>query len=201
MATPAKFLSLSNEWYTPKEVVNSARYVMGSIDLDPATCEYAQQEVKAYKYFTITDNGLEQEWKADRVFLNPPGGRINNRSSACMWFNKLMDEYDAGNVKEAVFVGFNLEQMTKDVRFFDFPMCMSSYIATSPVVTKSGRLRFVKGDTGELGKAPTYPTFISYLPPCNVSEEDRFAKETAFMKEFSQYGLVGRFNRYGPTVS
>lgn len=59
------------ENYTPKYIIDAARIVMGSINLDPASCEYAQQIIRADEYFTEDDNGLEQEWYGN-VFLNPP---------------------------------------------------------------------------------------------------------------------------------
>ena len=42
----------SNEWYTPEWVCNKVREVMGSIELDPASCEYANKFVKADNYYT-----------------------------------------------------------------------------------------------------------------------------------------------------
>lgn len=60
-----------NEWYTPVEYINSARQVMGSIDLDPASCEVANKTVQASQIFTINDNGLNQKWHGN-VWLNPP---------------------------------------------------------------------------------------------------------------------------------
>ena len=41
-----------NEWYTPKWIVDLARAVMGSIDLDPATCQEANETVNATKIHT-----------------------------------------------------------------------------------------------------------------------------------------------------
>ncbi len=52
----------SNEWYTPSYIIEAARQVLGSIDLDPASCALANQTVKAAKYFTVDDDGLAQSW-------------------------------------------------------------------------------------------------------------------------------------------
>ena len=60
-----------NEWYTPSVFIDSAREVMGSIDLDPASSEIANKTVKATKFFSIEDNGLYQEWGGN-IWMNPP---------------------------------------------------------------------------------------------------------------------------------
>ena len=39
------------EYYTPIELVNAAREVMGSIDLDPASSETANKLIKATKFY------------------------------------------------------------------------------------------------------------------------------------------------------
>src|SRR5262249_50646896 len=51
-----------NEWFTPTEYIEAARKVLGEIDLDPATHELAQQTIRAARFFTKADNGLEHEW-------------------------------------------------------------------------------------------------------------------------------------------
>ena len=59
------------ENYTPAYIIEPVRETLGGIDLDPASCEYAQQTIKATEYFTEIDNGLDRPWHG-KVFLNPP---------------------------------------------------------------------------------------------------------------------------------
>lgn len=65
------FNSGNNEWYTPKEIIDAAREVMGEIDLDPASSELANKTVRAEKFYTINSDGLTKEWHG-RIWLNPP---------------------------------------------------------------------------------------------------------------------------------
>ena len=61
----------NTEWFTPPNIIESARAVMSSIDLDPASCDKANETVKATTYYTKEDDGLAHEWYGN-VFLNPP---------------------------------------------------------------------------------------------------------------------------------
>lgn len=65
--------SESFEHGTPPEIVEAARVVLGSFDLDPASCDKANGYVRAVEYMTREDNGFVQAWWGN-VFLNPPGG-------------------------------------------------------------------------------------------------------------------------------
>src|SRR5262249_14864109 len=56
------------EWYTPKKYIEAVRDVLGGIDLDPASCERANEVVKAAKFYTATQNGLNEPWQG-RVWL------------------------------------------------------------------------------------------------------------------------------------
>lgn len=62
----------NNEWYTPADIIESARAVLGGFDLDPASSEIANRTVQAAWIFTAEDDGLSQEWPIGRVWMNPP---------------------------------------------------------------------------------------------------------------------------------
>ena len=50
------------EWYTPPEIIEAARRVLGTIDLDPASCAEAQEWIQARRWFGIEQDGLLQKW-------------------------------------------------------------------------------------------------------------------------------------------
>lgn len=92
-----------NEWYTPEEYIETVREFLGGIDLDPASSEVAQKVVQAGKYFTIQDNGLEKEWSARGVWLNPPYAQ----PAIAQFIGKTVDEFNAGNFEEGVVLTHN----------------------------------------------------------------------------------------------
>lgn len=63
--------SHDDEWYTPAVYIEAAREVMGSIDLDPASNDFANETVKAAVYYDEAMNGLERDWYGN-IWLNPP---------------------------------------------------------------------------------------------------------------------------------
>ena len=67
-----------NDFISPFELVaTTAAFFGGSIDLDPASSESANSVVQADRFFTWKENGLNQPWKADSVFLYPPKSTLN----------------------------------------------------------------------------------------------------------------------------
>lgn len=63
--------SKKTELYTPPDIIKRVTAVMGSIDLDPASCKEANKIVKAKKFFTQKEDGLTKPWYGN-VWLNPP---------------------------------------------------------------------------------------------------------------------------------
>ena len=61
----------NNERYTPPEIIELVREVLGSIDLDPASCSIANETVKAATFYSADDDGLSKEWTG-KIFMNPP---------------------------------------------------------------------------------------------------------------------------------
>lgn len=116
-----------NEWYTPVEYIEMARTLMGGIDTDPASCEWAQERVKAATYYTKDDDGLEQEWHG-RVWLNPP----YSWPEVEKFTRELCRQYDEGAVTEAVLVVNN----STDAAWFQ------ALLRRFPVCFTAGRIKF-----------------------------------------------------------
>lgn len=63
--------SSKDEWYTPEYIIESAKLVMGKIDLDPASSAKANETVKAEFYMSKEKGGLDKTWFGN-IWLNPP---------------------------------------------------------------------------------------------------------------------------------
>lgn len=92
----------NDEWYTPTDELDRVKEVLGTIDLDPASCEFAQEVVQAENYYIEEDDGLKQNWYG-KVFLNPPFSRGKMEPFVI----KLCQEYNLGDVEEAVLLTNN----------------------------------------------------------------------------------------------
>ncbi len=154
--------SASNEWFTPSNVIEAARRVLGDIDLDPASCTKADETVRAAKFYDEEANGLEHEWRG-RVWLNPPYGGL-----AGAFTEKLITEYRAGRTTAAIFLVNADTTETKWFRpLFDYPLCFAR-----------GRIAFLNGELQKTGN--THGSLFAYFGP----DEDRF------VAEFKQFGPV-----------
>ena len=71
MNTELMFSSKSNEWETPQDLYEELNSEFG-FTLDPCS---TPDNAKCEKFYTLQDNGLEQDWEGETVFCNPPYGR------------------------------------------------------------------------------------------------------------------------------
>ncbi len=120
--------SKTNEWYTPPWIIDRARLVMGSIDLDPASTHQANERIQATKFFT--EYGLRRLWSGN-VWLNPPYGRntkfwvekflnssidqgmmLVNNTTDRSWFKKLWDLHLCFLYKRVKFLDHNSIQQS-----------------------------------------------------------------------------------------
>ena len=147
---------VDDEWYTPPTIVEACRVALGAIDLDPASCEVAQREVKAARYFTADDDGLAQPW-AGRVFLNPPYSVKTKRA----FLARLAESYQAGAVTAAVAV------LNVDLTPSWFEPLRPLYAAKATI---RGRVNFYKAHPEDM-RNPAFGSSIVYLGP----ERERFA--------------------------
>jgi len=86
-----------DEWYTPSDIIDLARIVLGSIDLDPASTDSANAIVRAASYYTKDDDGLMLPWYG-RVWLNPPYSiPLINRFT-----DRVLSEYGSGKISAAI---------------------------------------------------------------------------------------------------
>lgn len=155
--------SESNEWYTPRTLIEKAIEVMGAIDLDPASSEKANKTVAASKIYTIEDNALVQSWKG-RVWLNPPYGNDVEPFVA-----KLIESVESGDVSEALLLVAARTDTAWFRRLRRYPRCFIW-----------GRIKFINGDTGEPGDPAGFPSMVVYMGP----------KFLAFVDEFKSIGDV-----------
>ena len=93
----------NNERYTPDTLIDTVREVTPNIDLDPASTPSANETVQAGRIFTKEDDGLEQDWTSESLWLNPPYGR----GEIDAFVDKLARELDAGKIGTAMVITHN----------------------------------------------------------------------------------------------
>lgn len=152
-----------NEWYTPRDYIEAARQAMGGIDLDPASCEVAQANVQAGRFYSIDDNGLDKNWTGN-VWLNPP----YSKELIGLFAAKVAGESD--RFRQAVVL---VNNATETAWFHQMVSVASS------VCFFRGRIRFLD-KTGKPANTPVQGQAAIYIGP-NVD---------AFRRAFSPMGFV-----------
>lgn len=155
----------NNEWYTPAPLLAAARKVLDNIDLDPASCEIANEVVKADEYYDIDDDGLSLPW-AGRIWLNPPyAGDLIGRFVA-----KLIAHIATDEVTEAIVL---VNNATETAWFQD----LAGY--ATAVCFPKGRIRYWNPDR-EDALSPLQGQAIVYIGP----------RAYRFRSEFLTFGVV-----------
>lgn len=112
-----------DDHYTPDYVWRLALecFGIGQFDLDPCSNSKTDPNVPATEIYTIEDDGLEQNWNALTLWMNPP------YSNTKEWVHKLIQEHQAGNVKEAIALvkgDFSTQWFQP---LLDYPVCLVNH--------------------------------------------------------------------------
>jgi transcriptional regulator with XRE-family HTH domain len=161
---PGLFTSETDEWYTPKEIIESVLKVFGGqIDVDPCSNSSTDPIIPAELHFTKEDNGLSKPW-VGKIYMNPPYGREIKD-----WVLKLIEEKEKGNIEEAI----ALVPARTDTEWF-------TAFDPHPWCAVKGRLKF----SDNPNSAP-FPSAIFYLG----RDEDLEGLER-FFREFCKHGII-----------
>jgi hypothetical protein len=131
------------EYYTDPRIICAARLTMGGIDLDPASSAQANKIVKADRFYTERDNGLNFVWHG-RIWMNHPFHRgeevcdpVKCKKKICKergyhcakripsnkeWIDKLINDYLVGLCKQFCCITYAATSETWFRPLLDFPM-------------------------------------------------------------------------------
>jgi hypothetical protein len=155
-----------DSWSTPDGIIERVKAVFGgSIDLDPATNEAAQQRIGALDHYTAARDGLTVPWYG-QVWLNPP----YSHPLVEQFTSKLLAEIDAGNVTEALLL-VNAATSAKWQQALFRPGNVFCLVR--------GRIEFVDEDN-EPGTSPRHSQLILYFGP----------RPAAFREAFGDLGTI-----------
>jgi hypothetical protein len=143
--------SQSDQYYSTDEIMNPVRELFGGPpDLDPMSCDEANQHVQAKHYYTAENDGLVQPWFGN-VYWNPPWSGTGSDSMKNRGVTKLLTGYRSGEVKQAICV---LNGNATTTRWFQ-PL-LDWYVCFPPK-----RIRFYIASG--LGESPSTGTVIVYV--------------------------------------
>jgi len=154
--------SRSNEWYSPEDICEAAKEVLGDINFDPFSCEAANSLVKARQFLSLEkgQDGFDlSQWPIHpvTVYCNPPGGKQGNKSQTVMAWDTLMRFRELGLLRSAIFMGFSLEHLSSTQQ-------IQPSMCNFPFVIPAARIRFIKQETMLPNDSPTHANVIVYVP-------------------------------------
>ncbi len=160
--------------YPTPQIIDRARFVMGSIDFDPTSDPVQQVLVDSTAVPSIEINPLQEHWHGN-VFVAPKGAVRNTR----IWFNKTINEYRNNYIKSFVFFTSASEILRAAPAIFDYPVCIP--------FKRVKQLRATPD--GFEAVSPSTWNVIVYGPPVDPVMQD-IDKVTLFYNSFRDIGRV-----------
>lgn len=188
------------ELYTDPKITAMARLVMGGIELDPASCEFANSKfVQAERFYTKEDDGLNKIWKAKTVWMNHPFGKPeqpckpNCNKKTCQPYDKEtnpkgrghhIDKYIPGNIdwhrKLLLEVEYGNVQQATGICFAELSSDWGQIITKNAIICiPFNRISYFDKNGVRQGSAPKGSVIYYYGP-----------NEERFKMIFSQIGTV-----------
>lgn len=143
VAMNVHFSSKTDDWATPADFYKMLDLEFG-FDLDPCA---SHENAKCDEYFTVDENGLEQDWRDHTVFMNPPYGREIGK-----WMQKAYESSQNGATVVC------LVPARTDTNWWH------SYAMKGEIRLVKGRLKFGGASTN----AP-FPSAVVIFRPLNYS--------------------------------
>jgi len=154
--------SKTNEWETPQWFFNLLNTEF-NFTLDPCATD---NNHKCEKYFTISSNGLKQDWSNDIVFMNPPyGGHTGD------WIKKSLNESKKGATVVCLIVSATDRSYWHD---YIFPYAK--------------QIRFIRGRLkfGEADSTAPFASAVIIFSPRNFNEKIIYYSESISKRKNSQ---------------
>ena len=181
--------SATPEHYTPAVYADAARYVLGSIDLDPGSSAVANQTIGADEFYD--HDGERKPWRGN-VYCNAPGERTGALIRA-YWRRACQHAFDGGSVRWA---GFATAQLSS-LAFLDPIATAGGTIECpgplrwptvligpqGPCTTGGGRICWTNAETMQPGKQPGHGNFFTLLTFDH-------AKGSRFFERFGPWGAA-----------
>ena len=160
----------SDSWYTPNKYIESVRFVLGSIDLDPFSSNEANHNVKASVFYTKENDSLSFTWGSfDNCYTNPPYSK--GLMQKCV--EKVTLEVMYNNIKNVIL----LCNASTDTKWFHLMLENSDLMCIT-----LGRISFENTDGKSISGNTKGQCFFLISSDSNIKEK--------FKQEFSKYGFI-----------
>jgi hypothetical protein len=174
------------DWTTPPWLIEAARRVLGTIDLDPASSERSNEIVMAKKFFDEKHDGLQQPWRVSMrtpklrgIWLNPPGGKTSTGESRSklFWQRLIFERQVNPEFGDALFLAYSIEmaqisQVNCERSLLSFPTCFLRR-----------RVSYFDIHTRKQVDGMTHSSSVTYIPG-NLDRTKRF------VEVFAEFGDV-----------